>query len=60
MPSVVFKKMMLGKWRRDDGESKKLVNEESMYREMEKLVKDGWEIMPIGITQIRSYELVKD
>jgi hypothetical protein len=60
MLSIIFKKQALGKWRRDDGESKKLVNEEHMYREMEKYVNDGWVLLAHGITHIRAYELVKD
>ena len=59
MPSILFKKQMLGKWRRDDGEFKKLVNEEAMFREIAKLAGDGWHIIPHGVTHTRMYEVTK-
>jgi len=59
MPTVIFKKQRLGKWRRDDGESKKHVNEESMYREVQKLVNDGWRVKLHGVTHTRMIEMVK-
>lgn len=60
MPSIFFKKQMLGQWRRNDGESLKHVSEESMFREMEKLVLDGWQLTRYGETHTRMYELKKD
>lgn len=60
MPSIWFKKQMLGQWRRDDGESKKHVNEEAMFKEITQLVNDGWFVRPHGITHLRSVEVVKD
>ena len=51
---------MLGKWRRDDGELKKIVNEEAMFREVEKLIHDGWTVRPHGVTHIRSIEVTCD
>ena len=60
MPSIWFKKQMLGQWRRDDGESTKHVNEEAMYREIEALVNDGWCVKPHGITINRAVEVTKD
>lgn len=50
---INFKKQLLGQWRRDDGESKKEVNEESMFRELHKLANDGWSIEPHGVTHVR-------
>lgn len=44
MPKIIFEKRRAGAWRRDDGESKLIVPEERMYREIQKLQKDGWKI----------------
>lgn len=57
---IFFKKQLLGKWRRDDGEAKKHVNEESMFREIEKLVNDGWTVSMHGETHTRMIEVRKD
>lgn len=51
---VFFKKQQLGQWRRDDGESKKHVNEESMFRELGQLANDGWKIDVYGETHVRA------
>ena len=59
MQSIIFKKQMLGKWRRDDGESKKHVNEESMFREIQKLINDGWVVRIHGVTHTREIEMTK-
>lgn len=59
MRAIWFKKQFLGKWRRDDGESKKHVNEESMFREIEKLVNDGWTVEPFGTTHTRMISVTK-
>jgi hypothetical protein len=56
---IFFKKQILGKWRRDDGESKKLVNEESMHREIQKLINDGWSLECHGVTHLRAVTLSK-
>jgi hypothetical protein len=56
---IFFKKQMLGKWRRDDGESKKLVNEEAMHREIQKLINAGWSLECHGITHLRAVTLSK-
>jgi hypothetical protein len=56
---IFFKKQALGKWRRSDGESKKLVNEESMFREIRKLINDGWNVQSHGITLLRAITLTK-
>ena len=42
MRSIIFEKKKLGQWCRDDGELKKDVNEEAMFREIAKLSNDGW------------------
>ena len=60
MPSIYFKKQALGQWRRDDGESRILVNEERMEREVAKLLKDGWKEVRHGVTFTRMIELVKE
>jgi hypothetical protein len=56
---IWFKKQLLGQWRRDDGESKKQVNEETMFREIEKLVNDGWTVETHGVTHTRMFEVRK-
>jgi hypothetical protein len=58
MLTIIFKKQTLGQWRRDDGESKKHVNEESMFREIQKLVNDGWKVKLHGVTHTREVELI--
>gem|GEM_PF-2582478 len=60
MNTIHFKKQRLGKWRRDDGELVKHVNEESMHREIQKLVNDGWTVEPHGVTFLRAVTLRKD
>ena len=52
MKTIVFKRQMLGKWRRDDGESKTHVNEKAMNREIQKLLNDGWHMRTEGVTFI--------
>jgi hypothetical protein len=54
---IFFKKQFLGKWRRTDKDGSKHVNEESMFREIEKLANDGWQIEPHGISHIRAITL---
>lgn len=56
---IWFKKQLLGQWRRDDGEQKKHVNEESMFKEIEKLVNDGWTVETHGATHTRMFEVRK-
>lgn len=66
MQRIIFRKKSLGRWRRDDGEARTFVNEEAMFREIQKLIIDGWEITPHGIIapgnryHARSYELKKN
>lgn len=57
---IFFKKQMLGKWRRTDGDGSKHVNEESMFREIEKLVNDGWAVEPHGVTHVRAITLTQN
>lgn len=59
MRQIYFKKQMLGKWRRDDGESKKLVSEETMHREVQKLINDGWSLETHGMFHLRGMTLTK-
>ena len=61
MEKILFQKKLLGNWRRYDGELLKHVNEESMFREIEQLVNDGWALTPLptGIAHSRMYELTK-
>jgi hypothetical protein len=58
--TIIFKKQMLGKWRRDDGEFKKHVSEEAMFREIAKLINDGWRVKLDGVTHIRQVEVYKE
>ena len=57
--TIIFKKQQLGKWRRDDGELKSHVNEESMFREVAKLVNDGWKVNLHGVTHTRMIEVIQ-
>lgn len=57
--TIIFKKQLLGQWRRDDGEFRKTVNDEAMYREITKLVADGWEYKIWGLTHVRMIEVYK-
>ena len=57
---VQFKKQKLGQWRRDDGETKTDVNEEAMFREIAKLINDGWKAHADGMTHIRSISVTKE
>jgi hypothetical protein len=57
---IQFKKQQLGKWRRDDGEAKTHVNEEAMFREVSKLINDGWRANVDGVTHIRAITVVKE
>lgn len=50
---IYFKKQALGIWRRDDGESKLQVNEEAMFREIGKLINDGWKVETHGVSHVR-------
>ena len=59
MHVIIFKKQTLGQWRRDDGELKKHVNEEAMFREIGKLVDDGWRVKLHGATHVREVEVYK-
>jgi hypothetical protein len=59
MRQIFFKKQSLGRWRRDDGESKLHVNEEAMYSEVYKLLADGWKMETHGITFVRGITLTK-
>ena len=59
MKTIVFKRQMLGKWRRDDGESKTHVNERAMNREIQKLLNDGWHMRTEGVTFTRSVIMSK-
>ena len=59
--TIWFKKQKLGQWRRNDGESNNPVTEESMYREIGKLKKDGWTVKEYGgySTSVRTIEVFK-
>ena len=52
MHVIIFKKQTLGQWRRDDGE-------EAMFREIGKLVDDGWRVKLHGATHVREVEVYK-
>jgi hypothetical protein len=59
MLTITFKKQRLGQWRRNENESKLLVNEEAMHQEIAKLVKDGWRVIMHGVTHTRMIEVRK-
>jgi hypothetical protein len=55
---IWFKKQMLGKWRRDDGELKILVTEEEMNDEILKLSRVGCTVKIWGVTHTRMVEVI--
>jgi hypothetical protein len=58
--TITYKKKQLGEWRRDDGELKKSVNEEAMFREISKLMNDGWIVVRTeGITHVQMIKVEK-
>jgi hypothetical protein len=57
---IFFKKQMLGKWRRTDKDGTMQVNEEAMFREIQKLVNDGWSVQPHGVTHVRAITLSRN
>lgn len=60
MQSITYDKKVLGEWRRDDGELKKSVNEEAMFREIAKLMNDGWIVVKTeGITHVQMIKVEK-
>lgn len=60
MRTITFNKKKLGEWRRDDGELKKSVNEEAMFREIAKLMNDGWIVVKTeGITHVQMITVEK-
>jgi hypothetical protein len=59
---IIFTKKMLGKWCRTDKDGSKQVNEESMFREIQKLANDGWAVVPEenGVTHVRAITLSRN
>jgi hypothetical protein len=57
---IFFKKQRLGQWRRTDRDGSKYVNEESMFREIQKLANDGWAVVPHEVTHTRAFTLSKN
>ena len=58
MQTIRFKKHRLGEWLRDDGELKKHVNEEAMFREIAKIINDGGIVVHThGITHLQLIEM---
>ena len=57
---IFFKKQMLGKWRRTDKDGSKHVNEEAMFREIQKLANDGWTVVPHGVTHVRAFTVTQN
>jgi len=55
MRTITFRKISLGSWQRSDGELSKIVSEESMHREIQQLILDGWEITPQGMIHENTY-----
>lgn len=65
MRTLTFEKHKLGTWIRDDGEAKVTVNEENMYREIQKHIIDGWNLTSDGMIHgntyhARKYELTRE
>jgi len=56
---IFFKKQMLGQWRTTDRDGTKHVNEEAMFREIQKLINDGWAVVPHGVTHVRAISVTK-
>lgn len=57
--TIIFKKQLFGKWRRDDGEVRKLVEEAAVFREITELVNDGWSVDIVGVTIVREIVATK-
>jgi hypothetical protein len=57
---IQFKKQYLGKWRRNDGEATTEVNEEAMFREVAKLINDGWKANADAATHVREITVIKE
>lgn len=53
--TVTFKKMDFGTWSRDDGDATILVSEDSMYREIQKLIINGWDLSSHGMIHGNTY-----
>lgn len=60
MRTIYFKRQMLGKWRRDDGESNRHVSERTMNHEIQKLLNDGWHMRTEGRTITRGVTMIKE
>jgi hypothetical protein len=58
--TIAFKRQTQGFWRRDDGKTKKHVNEADMRREIQVLYAEGWEIETHGISFIRMIIATRD
>jgi hypothetical protein len=58
--TIYFKRQAGGKWRRDDGESKVLVDEAVMNREIRQLLDNGWHMRTEGVTFRRGVTMIKN
>jgi hypothetical protein len=57
---IQFKKQYLGKWKRNDGEATTEVNEEAMFREVAKLINNGWKANADAATHVREITVIKE
>ena len=57
-PTITFKRMDFGTWGRDDGEATVIVGEEAMYREIQRLIINGWSVEPHGIISGTTYQSI--
>ena len=61
MARIMFKRQAEGKWRRDDGESKRLVDGDTMFEEVVTLLDTkGWKLIRHGVTHTRTIEMTKE
>lgn len=53
MPTIWYKKQRPGLWRKDNGEDKCHLTEDTMLEELTKLEHNGWRVDTFGITHTR-------
>jgi hypothetical protein len=58
--TIIFQKMHHGDWLKDDGEVRTNMNEEAMFREIAKLINEGWgPVRTEGLTRIQMIEIIR-
>jgi hypothetical protein len=55
---IFFKKQLWGKWRRTENGISKHVGEEDMFDEIQRLVDEGWQVVPHGVTYVRAITVI--